>query len=273
MEDYLYHYTSIDTLLLILKNKTLAFNSLLNVDDLEEANSKDIEQIGKICYVSCWTNDETESIPMWNMYTPNMQGVRIKLKKFPFKKYLYKKGEYFFNCDVGTFINYNKVYTDDKVNITADSPLLCQVQYTEDENKIYPQIKTIKNEIEYLESGKINNKTTINLSLKEFGKFKRKNWEFQHEVRYIINMAPYSMKELNECKSTEDHKKLIARFEDTKIKAPYTRFFLELSDDALNNMEILLGPKVTEAQEEIVKLIVDRYCPNAIIIKSKLKIK
>ena len=85
MENYLYHYTSIDTLLLILKNKTLAFNSLQNVDDLEEANSEDIEQIGKICYVSCWTNDASESIPMWNMYTPNMQGVRIKLKEYPFR--------------------------------------------------------------------------------------------------------------------------------------------------------------------------------------------
>ena len=73
-------------ILLILKNKTLAFNSLQNVDDLEECESKDIQQIGKICYVSCWTDDASESIPMWKMYTPNMQGVRIKLKKFPFKK-------------------------------------------------------------------------------------------------------------------------------------------------------------------------------------------
>ena len=45
MEEYLYHYTSIETLLLILKNKTLAFNSLINVDDLEECESKDIKKI------------------------------------------------------------------------------------------------------------------------------------------------------------------------------------------------------------------------------------
>lgn len=35
--DYLYHYTSIETLALILKNNTLCFNNLLNVDDSEEA--------------------------------------------------------------------------------------------------------------------------------------------------------------------------------------------------------------------------------------------
>lgn len=39
---YLYHYTSLETLALILKNKTLCFNSLLNVDDVEEAQSKDM---------------------------------------------------------------------------------------------------------------------------------------------------------------------------------------------------------------------------------------
>ncbi len=31
--DYLYHYTSIENLALILKNKTIRFNSLINVDD------------------------------------------------------------------------------------------------------------------------------------------------------------------------------------------------------------------------------------------------
>ena len=35
----LYHYTSLETLALILKNKTLCFNNLLNVDDIEEAQN------------------------------------------------------------------------------------------------------------------------------------------------------------------------------------------------------------------------------------------
>lgn len=273
MEEYLYHYTSIETLLLILKNKTIAFNSLQNVDDLEETNSKDIEQIGKICYVSCWTNDETELIPMWNMYTPGMQGVRIKLVTFPFKTYHYRKGEYYFSNDYTSFINYNKLYEDDKVNISPNSPLLCTVVYTNDNNKIYPKIKEIKEEIEYIENGKIKNTTTTNYSFKDLGKYKRKNWEFQHEVRYIINMAPYSMRELHQCKDYKDHQNLINRIEDTKIKEPYNKFYLELSEEALRNIEILLGPKVTEAQEDIVKLIVQKYCPNAKIKKSKLKIK
>lgn len=31
--EFLYHYTSIDSLALILKNRTIRFNSLINVDD------------------------------------------------------------------------------------------------------------------------------------------------------------------------------------------------------------------------------------------------
>lgn len=273
MENYLYHYTNIDTLLLILKNKTLAFNSLQNVDDLEEANSEDIEQIGKICYVSCWTNDASESIPMWNMYTPNMQGVRIKLKEYPFRKYFYKKGENFFNTDCESYINYNSLYIDDKAYITANSPLLEHVIYTEDERKIYPHIKNVIKKIEKLDNGQININETTNYSFKELERYKRSNWSFQNEVRYIINMGPYSIKELMSCKNEADQRKLISRLEDTKIKAPYKRFFLQLSDEALKDIEVLLGPKMTEAQEEIVRLIVGKYCPSAKILNSNLKDK
>ena len=105
------------------------------------------------------------------------------------------------------------------------------------------------------------------------GKYKRKNWEFQNEFRYIINMSLWSMKELENCKSHSDHFKLMERIEDTKYKAPYNLFFLNLNDEALNDLEILLGPKITEAQEEIIKLIVEKYCPSAKILKSNFKIK
>ena len=67
--------------------------------------------------------------------------------------------------------------------------------------------------------------------------------------------------------------KLIDRLEDIKYKAPYNLFFLNLTDEALNDLEILLGPKITEAQMELVKLIVEKYCPSAKIIKSNLKIR
>lgn len=272
MDEYLYHYTSVENLLLILKNKTLAFNSLQNVDDLEECNSKDIQQIGKICYVSCWTNDETESIPMWSMYTPNMQGVRIKLKKFPFKKYKFKCGEYHFKSDVETYFDYEKLYNENKTTIAGEIQLI-KVTYTDDEKLIYPNVKTIKEELKKLNDGKMERTISTSYSLKDIGKYKRKNWEFQNEFRYIINMSLWSMKELENCKNCDDQLKLIERIEDVKYRAPYNLFFLNLENEALDDLEILIGPKTTEAQQEIIKLIVEKYCPSAKILKSTLKIK
>ena len=90
--DLLYHYTSFETLALILTNRTICFNSLQYVDDIEEAETEDMSNFGKYVYVSCWTDDSEESIALWNLYTPKMHGVRIGLPRFPFKKHKYMKG-------------------------------------------------------------------------------------------------------------------------------------------------------------------------------------
>lgn len=75
--DFLYHYTSIETLALILSNRTFRLNSLDQMDDLQEKETSDIKNIGQFCYISSWTDDETESIPMWKMYSSLDSGVRI----------------------------------------------------------------------------------------------------------------------------------------------------------------------------------------------------
>ena len=58
--DYLYHYTTVDTLKLILENKTFRFKSLENMDDSEEAETEDYGNLGRFCYVSCWTENSNE---------------------------------------------------------------------------------------------------------------------------------------------------------------------------------------------------------------------
>ena len=60
----IHHYTNIESLALILKSKKIRFNRLDRMDDLEEGR---VEAQGipvaKYTYVSCWTEDEEESIP------------------------------------------------------------------------------------------------------------------------------------------------------------------------------------------------------------------
>lgn len=78
-EDLIHHYTNINTLALILKNKTIRFNRLDKLDDISEEESFNVLKISKYFFVSCWTYDHEESIPQWNMYTEKMAGVRITL--------------------------------------------------------------------------------------------------------------------------------------------------------------------------------------------------
>lgn len=48
--DTLFHYTNIESLALILKNKTIRFNSLDNMDDLQENITKDVQNAGQFTY-------------------------------------------------------------------------------------------------------------------------------------------------------------------------------------------------------------------------------
>ena len=273
--DYLYHYTSIETLALILSNKTLCFNNLLNVDDIEEAETSDMGKFGRFVYASCWTNDERESIPLWNLYTPDMHGVRIKLPVFPFKRYSYKKGEYFLENDVETYINIEKLYKENKVSIVANQPQLVEIEYTADPEKLYPKVRTLSSESQfqhYLSSEESNNVNfNVLYSFKDVGKYKRKEWSFQKEWRYIYSVSPMGEKELNP-PTLEKHRELIRRIEDREYTPPYTRMFLELDDNSLKNIEVLCGPRINDAEKVVVKALLEKYCPSGIYKESTLKI-
>ena len=90
----IHQYTSIDSLALILKNKTIRFKRLDKMDDIEEAALSNAGiHLGGFMFVSCWTYNENESIPLWRMYTPTTKGVRISLDKDMFKKHIVTKEE------------------------------------------------------------------------------------------------------------------------------------------------------------------------------------
>ena len=54
---------------LILKNKTIRFNRLDNgLDDLQEGNVSSCGvKLGHYGFVSCWTENKEESVPLWIM--------------------------------------------------------------------------------------------------------------------------------------------------------------------------------------------------------------
>ncbi|MHB9901445.1 hypothetical protein CF095_13530 [Clostridium botulinum] len=246
--DYLYHYTDIDTLALILKNRTIRFNSLQNVDDLEEKESEEFPGLCKYTFVSCWTDDLEENIPLWKLYT-NMKGVRIKLPKYPFKKYYITDNQEY------TYINPNEYKNYDF--IIDPSVRFLKINYVDD-NMVCKKISSY------------NNGNCLEIDAENVGKIKRKSWDFQKECRYIINIIPISQDDI--AKGT-----LVEAFERNicinHSNLPINYYDLEIDEDKFNNMEITLGPGVTKGDRITVKNLVKEYNPKAVIKESVLKDK
>lgn len=262
--DYLYHYTSIETLALILNNRTICFNNLLYVDDMEEAETNDLGLFGKYVNISCWTETHEESIALWNMYTPDMHGVRIKMPVFPFKKYHYKTGQFHFKEDVDTYINQEKLYMENKGAIIPNLPILFPVEYTDDTNLLFPTIRTsnspnsVQQFLEAKSLADIPKPINISYSLRELGRYKRSVWSFQKEWRYLVFSSPMGLRDC-EPLSLEKQQEIIRRLENREQKAPYERFFLEIDNEAFMKMEILLGPKMTEAEKILVVALLEKH--------------
>lgn len=246
----LYHYTSLDTLALILTNKSICFNTLLNVDDIDEAETSDLGQFGKYVYVSCWTDEAAESIAMWQLYTPNMHGVRIQLPVYPFKKHHYKAGELHFKEDTSSYINIEKLYEENKASIAPGLPKLLPITYTIDEGLLHPRVRfgdSTKDYSKALKGESDKSNVEIRYELGNLGRFKDEAWRFQREWRYWLFMSPIGLKE-SEQATFDTHIECARRLEDVTAKPPYERFFIELSDEAISQMEVVFGPRMTEAE-------------------------
>ena len=278
--NYLYHYTSLETLALILKNRTICFNNLLYVDDIEEAETEDMERMGRLIYVSCWTKDSEESIPLWNLYTPNMHGVRIRMPEFLFEKYHYKKGEYFLSEDVDTYINMEKIFYENKVSIVSTEPHLIEVQYTNEKNKLFPKIKTESTKdalkkflkAKDLEDLRGNEDLRVNYSISDLGRYKRENWKFQKEWRYIISTSPMGLQEMNP-PSLQKQQEQLRRIENNELEPAYKQLFLKLDESVLKDIEIVFGPKMSDSEKIMAVSLIKMYCPEAVYRDSTLRIK
>ena len=57
---FLYHYTDLESLILILKNRTIRLKSLDQLDDKEESSFENFRAAAKYIFVSSWTEEEKE---------------------------------------------------------------------------------------------------------------------------------------------------------------------------------------------------------------------
>lgn len=253
MTDYLYHYCSVETLELILKNKTFRFSSLGVVDDMEEPMTSDYDDIGKICFVSCWTDLVQESVDMWRTYTGGKNGVRIGLPKNLFTVGL--------NDQENNKI-FASIYQNNDVAISPPYiPEPIPITYTRDDYLINLSVLNIEDE-KLEENGKSTKSANFSLDTKYLGRFKRFYWSGQSEWRYRFIAVPGSFyrnnqsgKYLNgEPKEMVDQMKLdlINLADKDYIDFPFKEVVLE-------KMEVLLSPLNKEKDNEAVKRIVNEY--------------
>lgn len=264
MAEYLYHYTTLESFAMILKSKSIKFNPLTNMDDTQEQRTADAINFGKYVFVSSWIDESRESIAMWKMYSNLYNGIRIKLKKNPFKKYIVTKKDVEQKCPnmeimgesadfivpLSDFLNEDYLL----LNFTHDK-VLERVIYTDDVNKISPQILKITNK-------------GMNIAYAEFGKYKNTYWDFQNEVRYILRFAPIGFRKTHLLGNgvTQRYYDILRSGEEFVLK----NYFLKLDDDAFSEMEITTSPCFTEGSKAILEALQAQYNNKLRIEQSKL---
>lgn len=260
---FLYHYTTVENLALILKNKTIKFTPLDSLDDKTEGLSKDAEPLGRFVYVSCWTDDSSESIPMWNMYSSLSSGVRIKLKSYPFKKYdakdysgVIRGADSLPNDSPNRFtlfppeILWKSNYVP--LPLYAVNEFLYKITYTNDDKLLCPHI--IRTESNY---------TTAAMGV--LGKYKDIGWEFQKEYRYVFIVLPEKFSDM-----AQMYQQLVANMYDPNFVNPISLFSLDVDDIAFSDMEVTLCPKISTGNRAIVELMKTHLNPSMKIIESTL---
>lgn len=281
--DYLYHYTTVESLALILKNKSFRLSPLSVLDDLQEERVKDVQKFSEYVFVSSWTDDKEESIPMWNMYSNMDSGIRIKMKKNPFKTYnvdialltqefhniqisknIFNEYDIIFSAkepigytskfSIKNLIIPTKDFFTEKYylhNCTPES-ILIKVNYTNDEKLLTPQI---------------SNDSSIFLS--KLGIHKKECWQFQKEWRYVLRFSPVGVREIIDYPLTS-MVNLYNRYSTPTHVLPFKYYYLVLEDEALESMEITLSPKISEGYRTITQLLKNEYNPHMVIKDSSL---
>lgn len=246
-----YHYTSIETLALILKNKSIRFNRLDNVDDLEESiygSGFQNIKLAKYTFVSCWTRDKEENLALWNMYTQN-KGVRIGLEENPFVAYpVNDKFKSYFKTPLEFGPDYLALSFTNEIK-------LHDIIYVDN------QCKKIKSLIQ-------NNKDNITIKTNDVGLYKDLRWQFQKESRYKIILNPVNLDITNQMKGESGNpvfdmvyglfSSLVpSLFTETPIKE--SELFIKLNEAAINNIEVMMGPETSDHDKLLVEELLSDY--------------
>lgn len=272
MNRIIHHYTSIDTLALILKTGNIRFNRLDRVDDTTENDAFSRLKLGEFFFISCWTTQHRESIPQWNMYTPNMSGVRISLPERMFNYKPLKGQGYLREQSEGQFLSPIpfEQWSTDKYFIMPDFTkhewFARNVIYRED----YKEQKNRGIDAEF-DNGKL-----INLKLdtpSQLAALKSPDWSFQEEYRFVLMIYPNRTAIRCNDSFGQFNKELIGNITqalESGQGSDINYYDMELNPEIFNEMTVTLGPLCSYSDRIVVEALLEKFAPKAIITDSKL---
>lgn len=228
----IYHYTSIETLALILRNKTIRFSRLDKVDDPDEYSYiLHGHNPAKFTYVSCWTSNENENIPQWIMYGKNRHGVRISFE-----------GDIFDIKKIGNSLWWLSKEELEQRNY-AIMPIL-------DISKVIQDIAYVEKPQETINKIFIKSQEEDAIDFKEVGLYKSKDWSFQKERRFIFQAFP---------KNESGHIYNPSYYIENNLYCEESFIDIPIKESAFSKMEILIGPDVNLAEKTIVEALCQKY--------------
>ena len=259
----IYHYTNLESLAMILKR----FNRLDKVDDLEEGNAESLGvRFCKYVFVSCWTENPEESIPLWKMYGGDFGSVRISIEQEMFKEYIIS------DLDFGNLKSQGFIITKIPAQDITHPDFWFFPILNYDNDLFYRHVKYVDDVYQYTkEAIQItnikDNRGDMNMQMKPFGYYKHKRWAFQNETRFVLYALPCNP--MLEGANPEVSSLLMQSLLGNK-SLPFTYYDMRLKDEVLDNIEITLSPSATKAQRIIIQALIDKYVPKAKVIESSL---
>lgn len=263
----IYHYTSIDVLAMILSTCSIKFNRLDRVDDLEECVESNNVHLGQYVFVSCWTEEKEESIPLWKMYSGSNHGVRIALDLTMFED----NGSKDITMPNGLLANYchfsgiadaddpNKDYYVIPCLTINNNFFYSRVEYVHDINE--------KTKDAYKLTVGEGNQAITNIAFGEVGKYKNERWQFQKESRFRLIILPVN---ISNCIPQEVGTLVLNAIHQSK-PVSLKEYFLNLRQEVLDNIEVTLHPNSSDSDRIIVEALCSKYAKNAAIYDSRLR--
>ncbi len=269
----IYHYTSVESLALILKTRNLRFSRLDGVDDVGEAQTHAGIDFGKFFFVSCWTQQAEESIPQWSMYSNEMQGVRLELPDYPFPREplrpkvgwtnFQEQGEILSPIPFETLCgpSYFIVPLFLKPDFFAGP-----VNYVSNVTDVY--VRSIRREVD------LNRNVNLHIeALHLLPRQKSIDWEFQKEYRFSLYVMPLPPDPQAE-PGSESHflaaTQNISNCFINNIGPDITHIDIPLSPIAFKDLVVRTGPLATPGAKACVEALVAKFAPDARIEPSAL---